>query len=99
MDNQNKKYWQSLVLLLKEIAAEKKISQNDIAEKTGLKQENISRFFSLGTCPSLRIFLSIAQAIGVNFYFEDKDGTSDLNLAFERAMTELGRRHDKLKNN
>lgn len=92
-------HWKVLVLLLKEIAKEKGISQEVIAERTGLLQSNVSRVFSLAYVPKLETFLSIANAIGVNFFFEDKDGKTDLSLLFERAMTELGRRPNKLPKN
>lgn len=39
----SKEYWKVLVLLLKEIADEKGITQLEIAEKTGLLQSNISK--------------------------------------------------------
>lgn len=97
--NKNESHWQALVLLLKEIAAEKGITQEQIAELTELKQSNVSRVFSLKYSPNLKTFIAIAQAVGVNFYFEDKDGNSDLNQAFERAMGQLGRRPDKLPKN
>lgn len=93
------KDWQILVQLLKEIAEEKGITQLEIAEKTGYQQSNISRIFSLRYTPRLDVFLNIAKAVGVNFFFEDKDSTTDLNILFERAMTALGRRSLKGESN
>lgn len=90
-DNEN---WQILVQLLKEIADDKGISQIVIAEKTGYTQPNISRIFSLRYTPRLDVFLNIARAIGVNFFFEDQESKVDFNVIFERAMTELGRREN-----
>lgn len=87
--------WKAMVLLLREVAKEKKISNIEIAEKTGLKKSNVSRFFNLAYCPSIELFLKISMAVGINFFFEDKDSKSDLNVCFERAMTELGRRISK----
>lgn len=87
------------VLLLKEIADEKGFTQQDISDLTGYKQQNISRIFSLKYSPRLDVFLNIAKAIGVNFFFEDKDGKTDLNVLFERAMTELGRREIPFSDN
>ena len=95
----NEKHWQTLVLILKHIAIEKNITQDDIAEKTGLQRQNVNRIFNLHYRPRLDIFISIAQAIGVNFFLEDKESKTDLNKAFERAMEELGRRPDKLNKN
>jgi transcriptional regulator with XRE-family HTH domain len=98
-NNQNEKHWEVLVLFLKNLAREKGITQQQIAENTGLKQSNVNRIFSLRYCPSLKIFLSIAQVIEVNFFFEDKDGNSDLSATFEKAMDELGRRPERLPKN
>lgn len=95
----NSNNWKVFVLLLKEIAEQKGISQNQIAEKTGLLQSNISRMFALRYCPTLDTFLKVSQAIEVNFFFHDKSDKTELNLAFEKAMQELGRRNNPLKHN
>lgn len=95
----NEQQWKLFVLLLAEIAKEKGITQNDIAEKTGFKQSHISRVFSLEYSPSLKNFIAIAGAIEVNFFFEDKEDKTELNVMFERAMEELGRRPDRLPKN
>lgn len=92
----NEQHWRLLVLMLKNIAKSKGITQDQIAEATGLQQANISRIFSMRYCPTLNNFIAIAQAVGVNFFFEDKEGTTDLAKDFEAAMEELGRRPDKL---
>ena len=68
--NQNEQ-WMLLVLLLKEIADKKGITQRQIAEQTGLLQSNISRFFSLKYKPTLDTFLKVAKAIKVNFLFKN----------------------------
>lgn len=91
--------WKLLVLILKEIADSKGISQNQIAESTGLLQSNVSRFFSLKYKPTLPTFLIIAKSVKVNFFFEDQESKTDLNQAFEKAMTELGRRPNNLSKN
>ena len=97
-NNQNEQ-WMLLVLLLKEIADKKGITQGQIAEQTGLIQSNISRFFSLKYKPTLDTFLQVAKAVKVNFFFEDQEDKTDLNLCFEKAMEELGRRVEKLPKN
>ena len=96
--NQNEQ-WMLLVLLLKEIAESKKITQEQIAFETGMLQSAVSRFFSLKFKPTLDTFLHIAKAIKVNFFFEDQEDKSDLNQCFERAMENLGRRENKLPKN
>lgn len=70
--NQNE-HWKVLVLLLKEIADQKGLTQRQIAEDSGLLQSNISRFFSLKYKPTLDTFLQIAKAVKVNFFFEDQE--------------------------
>jgi len=100
MPNQNfnknsEQHWMLLVLILREIAIDKGITHLEIAEKTGLKRSNVTRIFSIKYCPSLDIFLKIARAIGSNFFIEDNDSKSELNVLFEKAMLELGRRVDR----
>lgn len=98
--NKNKnEQWMLLVLLLKEIAEDKGITQNKIAEETGMIQSAVSRFFSLKFKPTLDTFLQVSKAIKVNFFFEDQDSKTDLNKCFEKAMEQLGRRVDKLPKN
>lgn len=99
--NANEQQWKLLVLLLKEVAIQKLGNgwQTQLADKTNFTQSNISRLFSLKYTPSLRNFLILAKAIEVNFFFEDKKGESDLNLAFENAMDALGRRPENLPKN
>ena len=96
--NQNEQ-WMLLILLLKEIAEQKKISINEIAERSKMEQSSVSRFFSLKFKPTLPTFLEIAKAIKVNFFFEDQESKTDLNQAMEKAMEALGRRIDKLPKN
>ena len=74
MNNQStEQHWQVLVLLLKNIAAEKGITREQISDKTGMKASSISRIFSLRYRVTLANYVSIAQAIGVNLFIEDKD--------------------------
>lgn len=95
----SEQHWKILVLLLKKIAAEKGITHQVIANHSGLAAPNITRVFSLKYCPTLRVFLSIANAVGVNFFFEDKEGKTSLSEMFEQAMTELGRRENRFDKN
>lgn len=97
-DKQNN-HWQPLVLLLKNIAKSKGMSHQLIADITGYNTNTINRFFDLRFTPKLDIFLEIAKAIKVNFFFEDQESKTDLNQCFEKAMEELGRRTNKLPKN
>ena len=101
MNNQNNqnKQWKLLVFLLKEIAEQKGITHQQIANKTGLLRSNVTRFFMAKYTPRLDVFLEIAKSCEANIYIEDKEGTSELNIAFEKAMEELGRRPDRLPKN
>lgn len=91
--------WQLLVLLLKEIAESKGITQQQIADDTGLIRSNVSRFFSLRYKPTLDTFLQVAKAVKVNFFFEDKESKTDLNICFEKAMAQMGRRPNEFPKN
>lgn len=95
MDNQ----WKLLVLLLQQIAEQKGLTQQEIAEKAQMHQSHVSRFFALKYAPNMDTFLKVAKAIEVNFFFEDRESKTDLNLAMEKAMEQLGRRVDKLPKN
>lgn len=95
---ENEKHWMLLVLILRKISESKGISQQEIADRTGLMRSNVSRMFNLQYCPNLRTFITVAKAIDVNFFFEDRDGDTNLTAIFEAAMTELGRRPDKMDN-
>ncbi len=96
--NQNEQ-WMLLVLLLKEIAEQKGLIQEDIAIKAEMHQSHISRFFGLKYAPNIDTFIKISKAIGVNFFFEDQESKTDLNLAMEKAMEQLGRIVNKLPKN
>tara|TARA_R110002050_G_scaffold145702_3_gene271195 strand:- start:1507 stop:1827 length:321 start_codon:yes stop_codon:yes gene_type:complete len=100
-ENTNEQQWKLLVLLLKEIAIEKHGTgwQTYLADNTPFAQSNISRMFGLKYTPSLKNYLIIAKALKVNFFFEDQESITDLNLAFEKAMESLGRRENKLPKN
>ena len=91
--------WQLLVLILKNIAEDKGITHQQIADETGLIKSNVTRFFSLKYKPNLDTFLQIAKSVKVNFFFEDKESKTDLNVMFEKAMEQIGRRPDKFPKN
>jgi len=98
-ENNENQQWQLLVVFLKENSNKKGLTKRQIAEKSGLLQSKISRFFSLKYKPTLDTFLQIAKAVKVNFFFEDQEEKTDLNIAFEKAMSALGRRPENLPNN
>jgi len=59
----NDHHWQKIVLKLKEITKEQNISQNKLAELTGINQPNIARFFSLSHAPNMRTLVLIAGVL------------------------------------
>lgn len=85
----------ALQLLLKQIALQKGLTNQMIADRIGWTQGNVNRILNAKYSPTLANFLELAKAIEVNFFFEDKDGTTELTVAFEAAMDELGRRKPK----
>lgn len=97
--NPNEQSWKLLVLLLKKIARAKGITDQVISLRTGLQATNVNRLFSLRYCPSLQNFLIITKAVEVNFFIEDQNSKTDLNILMEQAMTELGQKPDKLPKN
>jgi len=54
---------QKIVYKLKEIASEQNISQNKLAELTGINQPNIARFFSPKHAPNMRTLVLIAGVL------------------------------------
>ena len=60
-----------LVTQLKELAKEKGLTQEQLAERTGLIQSNINRIFSGKYSPSLDLLLLIAQAMNVKLQWQD----------------------------
>jgi DNA-binding phage protein len=62
----NEQHWRELVLHLSQIAAEKGITHQAIADELGMKRSNVSRFFAGNQCPTMRTFVAVARAVGVN---------------------------------
>jgi transcriptional regulator with XRE-family HTH domain len=95
----NEYHWKVQVAFLYEIALQKDFDTSYLAMKTGLEIETIDAFFSLEKTPTLDVFLLIANAVGVDFFFRDKEGDCDLVKGFEMAMEKLGRRPNALPKN
>lgn len=74
------KYKEARKLLLgylAEIAKQKNITQEEIAQKTGFTQNNVSRMLSGRYSPSLDNFMRLAEAIDAYFFVVDKDAKDD----------------------
>lgn len=61
---QAEQHWQAQVDRLQQIAAEKGISQNEIARRSGISQPAVQRFFKKTFCPTFRVAQQIADAVG-----------------------------------
>lgn len=99
MEKLNDETWKAFVMLIDQVAKQKKLTSYDLAERTGMRDNSIRRIFQLKYCPSLQTFLSLCKAVEVNIFVEDRESKTDLSILFEQAMTELGRRSEKLPKN
>jgi DNA-binding phage protein len=63
LDETNEQHWRELVLHLSQIAAEKSITHQAIADELGMKRSNVSRFFAANQCPTLRTFCAVARVV------------------------------------
>lgn len=64
--------WKEVVLMIRDAAEQKGITQDEIARKTGLIQSNISRIFNLKHPPLISTLVSIAEAVGVEIIIKDE---------------------------
>lgn len=82
-------HWKIMISMLEKIRKEKKISFHDLELKIGKKKQNIWRVMQLKYQPSLGLFLDIATALEVRFFFEDKEDKTDLYEMFNKAIDQL----------
>lgn len=57
--------WKDYISVIRRTAESNGITQNDIAEKTGMQQSAVSRFFSLRSKPQLDTVLNVIKAVGM----------------------------------
>lgn len=76
-ENKYKQARLTLCLFLKTEAEAKGITQQQIADKCGWHQQTVQRMLSGKFAPILDNFIKLADAIGVNFFMESKDSTTD----------------------
>jgi len=75
------KYKEARVMLcryLHNLAQEKGITQQEIAEKTGFTRNNVNRMLSGRYSPSLDNFIRLAEAIDSYFFIIDKEADDPL---------------------
>ena len=65
-------HWKVLVLLLKEVAEQKKLTKQEVADTAGITQSNLSRLFAVKYKPNLDLFLRVANAVGLHVYLDNK---------------------------
>nr|WP_317631709.1 helix-turn-helix transcriptional regulator [uncultured Flavobacterium sp.] len=68
----NTEQWVDYIAQLKKICEDKGYTQNKIAEITGLKQSNVSRFFGLKTKPNLDTFILLCNCLNVEILLSSK---------------------------
>lgn len=81
-----------LLTLIKELAKQKNLTQEDIANNMGIEKQNVNKILNHKYSPTLKVFLQLAEAVGCNFYIQSADDLTGFNQAFEKAMEEVGRR-------
>jgi DNA-binding phage protein len=82
--------WKILILLLREIAKEKKITHLDIAIKTGMDRAHITHIFNLKNKPGIDTVFKIASAVGVNISVKTRDGEKlDFNKLLQGARKNM----------
>ena len=57
--------WKTIVLSMRDNAQEKGITHQEIADKAGMKRENVTLLFGLKRPPTLTTLCRVADAIGV----------------------------------
>jgi transcriptional regulator with XRE-family HTH domain len=67
MENRKK-----LIAKIQQIMAQEKVTQTELAERTGYLQSNLSRILACKYAPSIDIILDIANALGYDLTFSRK---------------------------
>lgn len=91
--------WEVFALFFKNAMEAKGMKPSQLAAKIGASPSTITRFFDLEFCIRFDYILKIVNALELNIFFETRDESAEINKWFEDAMTELGRRPDKLPKN
>tara|TARA_A100000171_G_C2111354_1_gene135224 strand:+ start:608 stop:946 length:339 start_codon:yes stop_codon:yes gene_type:complete len=97
--NEPSEHWKVFALFFQEAMKDKEMNSSQLAEKIGVHRSTLKRFFDLDFPLKFDVILKIVHALELNLFFESRNSETDLNQLFEKAMTELGRRPDKLPKN
>jgi transcriptional regulator with XRE-family HTH domain len=77
-ENKHKEASQMLMHYLRDLAKEKGITQEQIAQKTGFESSNVNRMLAGKYSPTLENFIKLADAIHTYFFVIDKEANDDL---------------------
>jgi transcriptional regulator with XRE-family HTH domain len=94
MGTNEEKYKTARLMLcryLHQLAKDKGITQDDIAEKTGFTRNNVSRMLSGKYAPSLDNFIRLAEAVDCYFFVIDKKADEETT---EMMQDRWGKRFD-----
>ena len=86
-NTQSNEHWQLQVFVIKNIARAKGITQDKIAEATGIQRSNVSRVLNLKYTPTIKTLNLIAQAVD-SYITVDGNGV-DMNAVTTNAKAEL----------
>ena len=86
-NTQSNEHWQLQVFVIKNIARAKGITQDKIAEATGIQRSNVSRVFNLKYTPTIKTLNLIAQA--VDSYISVVGNGVDMDVVTKTAMSDL----------
>lgn len=82
--------------ILKELAQQRGLTNYAIAQRTGVTEPTISRYFNFKSVPPLDNFVAIAKAVGVACFFQATDHTIDLKTAFKNASKQASESENDL---
>lgn len=90
-NNTVENHWKLLVLMLKEILAQKEINYEEVERLTGVKSTNVSRLLNenFKHAPNLRTLILIADAAEVRLSFLDDGKKIDMNEILKSSMIKL----------
>lgn len=89
----------ALMQIIKSIAEQKEITNYKLSFATGIGLTSLARYFSNENLPSLETFLKLCKVLDINIFLEDTSSDSEINVDFEKAMEQVGRRPGKLPKN
>ena len=79
-----------LIDYLANLAKKKGVSQQWIADASGIPRPHVNRFFSGTTNPTLDTFIKVSDALGVFLFVIDKSDDSDIAESMRKRWTRKG---------